>query len=133
MTMHAMVTMSGLILRATPDGAVLGELAHGDRLELLGSAQPGSARWWYVRVLAAQVEKNVAQIGYVAAQRGDGTDSVRIDRPPGVPGRLTAALGLGALTRRLGLPEPWTLLPLTAWVLGSLAAAAILIAWAVSR
>jgi hypothetical protein len=132
MTMHAMVTVSGLTLRAAPDGAVLGELAHGDHLELLGSAQPGSARWWYVRVLAAQVEKNVAQIGYVAAQWGDGTDSVRIDRPPGVPGRLTAALRLGALTHRLG-PEPWTLVPLAAWIVGSLAAAAILIYWAVIR
>jgi hypothetical protein len=131
MTMHAMVKVSGLKLRAAPDGAVLGELVHGDRLELLGSAQPGLVRWWYVRVLAASAKGNVAQSGYVVAQGVDGVDSVRIDDP--VPGRLSAALRLGALTGRLGLSEPWTLLPLAGWIVGSLAAAAILIYWAVTR
>jgi hypothetical protein len=131
MTMHAMVRVSGLKLRAAPDGAVLGELVHGDRLDLLGSAQPGSVRWWYVRVLAASAKDNVAQIGYIVAQGVDGVDSVRIDDPP--PGRLSAALRLGALTGRLGLSEPWTLLPLAAWIVGSLAAAGILIYWAVTR
>jgi hypothetical protein len=133
MTMHAMVRVSGLKLRAAPDGAVLGELVHGDRLELLGSAQPGSVRWWYVRVLAASAKGNVAESGYIVAQGMDGIDSVRIDDPPGMPGRLTAVLRLGALTGRLGLSEPWTLLPLAAWIVGSVAAAAILLIWAVTR
>jgi hypothetical protein len=119
--MHVMVTMSGLTLRAAPDGAVLGELVHGDRLEVLGIAQPRSERWWYVRVLAARAEDNVAQAGYVAARGTDGVDSVRIDPPLQPSGRLTAAL-------RLGAP-----LPLAAWTVGSLAAAAILMAWAATR
>jgi hypothetical protein len=132
MTMHAMVTVGGLTLRAAPDGAGLGALVHGDRLEVLGIAQPGTARWWYVRVLAARAKDNVALIGYIPAQGPGGVDTVRIDRPPGVPGRLTTALRLGALTGRLGLAEPWTLVPVAAWIVGSLAAAAILLYWAIS-
>jgi hypothetical protein len=119
--MHAMVTVGGLTLRAAPDGAGLGALVHGDRLEVLGIAQPGAARWWYVRVLAARAKDNVALIGYIPAQGPGGVNTVRIDRP--VPGRLTG---------RLGLAEPWTLLPVAAWIVGSLAAAGILLYWAIT-
>ena len=127
----ATVTTVGLKLRASPNGEEIDRLAEGDRLEVMGSAQPGKIEWLLVKVIKARGADQIGLRGYVAAHGPNGDRFVAIEEvaPPAqspVP------------PRPVPFPKPapshWPgVIPPAAWVMAAIVAALGLIGWLAQR